>query len=158
MHTVGARSWYRHSLKGAQPPYAGASVPCGSCTACCTGLRAPLVPGLDHISTYATDPDEAEPVLSRKADGSCLYLHEGACLIYARRPFVCRTFDCRALLVTNVTQPLHVYQAAAEKFAIAMKEPDDAPWLTAVRVKARVLEVQGKPPADVVREALIEAV
>lgn len=79
------------------------SVPCGSCTACCRSPR--LWAGL-RPDEEARFP-EAVPVpdnpglkaLPKKADGSCVHLVDDRCAIYARRPFGCRTFDCRAFRV-----------------------------------------------------------
>jgi Fe-S-cluster containining protein len=34
--------------------------------------------------------------LSRRENGDCVYLGETGCMIYERRPTVCRDFDCRA--------------------------------------------------------------
>ena len=155
LQTVGARAWYRHSLKGSKPPYQGSSVPCGTCTACCTNVRVVLYPQLgDRPETYGLDETETEPVLTRRTDGSCLYLHDGTCLIYDRRPFACRQFDCRALLVADLPRPLHVYQAASQRFRIAEKEPLDHDWLADVRTTARILEAQGQRPDAILREAL----
>lgn len=35
------------------------------------------------------------PRLKVTAEGDCVYLGEGGCTIYERRPWLCRIFDCR---------------------------------------------------------------
>jgi hypothetical protein len=44
-----------------------------------------------------TDLAKGEPVflLATEANGHCVYLGATGCTIYDRRPFLCRSFDCR---------------------------------------------------------------
>jgi Fe-S-cluster containining protein len=39
--------------------------------------------------------------LSQRDNGDCVYLGDGGCTIYDRRPFVCRGFDCRQLFLSQ---------------------------------------------------------
>lgn len=39
--------------------------------------------------------------LSQHANGDCVYLGDGGCTIYDRRPVVCRGFDCRRLFLSQ---------------------------------------------------------
>lgn len=138
-------TWYRQSRRGAAPPFEGQRVPCGSCTACCVHGRVLLYPPIDRPETYAhhREPD-GSLALERHPDGHCLYLHEGVCLIYARRPLTCRVFDCRALLVADVASPPAVYAAAADKFDVVLKAPLDRSFVLAARRAVRLLHAQGK--------------
>src|SRR5258708_4648935 len=156
MIAIGAQSWLRHSQRGARPPFAGQSVPCGDCTACCRHVRIPLVSKRDDFARYDTEEDHGETILRRHEDDSCIYLEENRCTIYADRPLVCRTFDCRALLVTQVPIPAHVFEAAQKKFQIAIKEPGDREFLVKIRSRVRLLEAMHPTmnPALLVQEAL----
>jgi len=74
-------------------------VPCGTCTACCSGpgwgLR--LDPD-DDPSRYTTlEADGSHWVVASVVHGGCVYLEDGVCSIYEDRPKVCRRFDCADL-------------------------------------------------------------
>jgi len=79
------------------------SVPCNGCTECCkTNQGLVLHPEQgDAIETYnfRTLPDSQTGaivcVLATDETGRCLYLGDHGCTIYDRRPFLCRSFDCR---------------------------------------------------------------
>lgn len=147
-------TWYRHSLKGARKPFIGQSVPCGTCTQCCRGVEVQLVTGADDPTLYLLDPEATIPTLARQADGSCVYLRENLCTIYQYRPFVCRTFDCRAHLITDVRVPAHLYEAAAEKFEVVCKAPGDREWLERVRATVEQLKAQNVPVETLMYQAL----
>lgn len=79
-------------------------VPCNGCTACCRkGGHVFLYPDKgDIVEVYQTEPG-FNPVagrmghrLKQKADGSCIYLGEAGCTIFAHAPHSCRVFDCRS--------------------------------------------------------------
>jgi len=40
--------------------------------------------------------------LAKRDDGSCLYLEDGQCSIYDRRPATCSGFDCRSWALREV--------------------------------------------------------
>ena len=78
-------------------------VPCNGCTECCRsnqGLVLHPEQG-DEVESYrhrvVADPATGEPVfrLATRANGQCVYLGATGCTIYDRRPFLCRSFDCR---------------------------------------------------------------
>lgn len=77
-------------------------VPCGTCHLCCR-MMTPLHPDRgDDVGTYQTatciTPGKAPYlILDRRDNGDCIYLDEHGCTIWDRAPWVCRTFDCRAL-------------------------------------------------------------
>lgn len=77
-------------------------VPCNGCIECCrTGQGLFLHPEQgDDVASYRTrtataSTGEIVSVLETTSDGACVYLGERGCTIYARRPLICRTFDCR---------------------------------------------------------------
>jgi hypothetical protein len=114
-----------------------------------------LYPPFDKPETYGTETEaDGTIVLTRQNDGQCLYLHEGACLIYHRRPLTCRAFDCRALLVADVPQPAHIFAAASQKFEMVFKQPGDRVFVADAQKSARIGHALGKPPAVQVQEAL----
>lgn len=65
-------------------------VPCNGCTACCKGWDIDLTEH-DYWSQY----DQKNGRLTRKPDGSCVYLGDKGCTIHEKAPYVCRKFDCR---------------------------------------------------------------
>lgn len=84
------------------------TVPCGSCTYCCSKLSPYLTPqevasGLYPLSLIQPDPEEVrnspeigpKVVLYRNPTGGCGMLKNGKCSIYDIRPLSCRQFDCR---------------------------------------------------------------
>lgn len=86
---------------------AGATVPCGTCTLCCKSEAIILHPeDGDDPANYETIVVEHplykdRPVFMIKPrDGggtACRYLGPFGCSIYAKRPVLCRGFDCRKL-------------------------------------------------------------
>ena len=73
-------------------------VPCDGCTACCRGRairplypeRGDVVEDYEHV--YA---DVDVPVLAWNENGDCVYVGPEGCTIHARRPALCRGYDCR---------------------------------------------------------------
>jgi hypothetical protein len=80
-------------------------VPCRGCTACCRGNQAVVLrpewgdnPNLyEHVSVEHVN-GRWDMTLRRRPDGDCAYLGPGGCMIYGKRPTVCRAFDCRRQL------------------------------------------------------------
>lgn len=83
-------------------------IKCGKCTTCCqwgndTAIRPKLTPSEqmllkgEAIQVVNGTQVNLETVLAAKANGDCVYLMNGGCSIYERRPEQCRTFDCRNL-------------------------------------------------------------
>lgn len=83
--------------------FAETEVPCNGCTECCRSRQLlPLHPEQgDDVQSYRfqilKDRMSAKPVFVLAADenGRCVYLGDAGCTIYERRPFLCRSFDCR---------------------------------------------------------------
>ncbi|MEI6420609.1 MAG: YkgJ family cysteine cluster protein [Lentisphaerota bacterium] len=84
------------------------SVPCGSCTLCCSQLAPHLTPeevasGLYPLSLIQPTEEqrkanpEVGPIVTlyRKKEGGCGMLIDNKCSIYDHRPNSCRQFDCR---------------------------------------------------------------
>jgi Fe-S-cluster containining protein len=78
-------------------------VPCNACTECCRSSQG-LVLHPEHgdeVDSYRHHvlghSPTGEPVfgLSTNEGGHCVYLGSTGCTIYARRPHLCRSFDCR---------------------------------------------------------------
>jgi len=80
-----------------------AAVPCGECVGCCISsypiplrrqdrLARAQVPEQHLIG--AAKPDE-DWLMGFREDGSCPFLEQRACSIYADRPQTCRDYDCR---------------------------------------------------------------
>lgn len=72
------------------------AIACGGCRACChqAVLLDPSETGYDEVVIPTLEG--AARFLRRREDGSCIYLVEGNCSIYAARPACCRMFDCGA--------------------------------------------------------------
>lgn len=84
-----------------KPPEA--DVPCGTCTICCHHEAVYLLPEESAMflkTTRVHHPLSGQIVdmVDHKADGSCIHLGANGCEVYAHRPAVCRTFDCRRMV------------------------------------------------------------
>jgi len=92
-----AHEWMEANLK--RDP-----VECAGCTACCQGNQVVCL-----NEDYGDDPNlypeehlmvtryagEVVLALRLQPNGDCFYLRKGKCMIYDKRPAVCRGFDCR---------------------------------------------------------------
>lgn len=75
-----------------------AIVPCNGCVLCCQGEAIYLVP--EDTQPYIVQPTpDGRVMLAHQENGDCVYLKNGKCDIYDRRPTLCRAFDCRAFAV-----------------------------------------------------------
>jgi Fe-S-cluster containining protein len=91
---------YRNFVRGRKD--GEVRVPCGSCNACCrsSSLCVELTPQEveEHAGNVVMN-DDGQPTLAKKEDGHCIKLIDGKCSIYNHRPFVCRTYDCRMMIL-----------------------------------------------------------
>ena len=71
-------------------------VPCNGCTACCRH-QIVLLSDKDepNIAAYDYRRVGGHRALNNKPNGDCAHLGPDGCTIYEKRPFVCRTYDCR---------------------------------------------------------------
>ena len=80
---------------------AAASVPCGSCTACCWYGRTDVKPheeSAENLEHLQLEQDAQGFYLKHREDGGCIHLSaDNGCMIHAHRPRVCRAYDCRVL-------------------------------------------------------------
>jgi len=133
-------SWLRHTRR-ALVSDAGADVPCGDCTACCTAsyyiyVRPDETRALerirDRIGDRIGDRIEQDWLVSLPglpagylamgwdARGHCPMLVDGRCSIYEDRPQTCRDYDCRIFPATGIdpeVKPLIAARAARWRFA-----------------------------------------
>lgn len=92
-----------------------ASVPCGSCTVCCTVPMPVLLQPSERerfaaISVLGSElPARSrqyafpnERYLPRAADDSCALLVDNRCSVYADRPHTCAAYDCRTQIYQNI--------------------------------------------------------
>ncbi|MEP7111886.1 MAG: YkgJ family cysteine cluster protein [Ilumatobacteraceae bacterium] len=96
-------SWLDEILEALRGEH-GSSVPCGTCTACCTSSQFILIEP-DETDTLARIPTEllfpaprlprGHVLLGYDERGHCPMLIDGKCTIYDDRPRTCRTYDCR---------------------------------------------------------------
>ena len=71
-------------------------VPCNSCTVCCRHQIVLLGQNDEaNMSVYDYRRIGGHRVLNNKPNGDCAHLGPEGCSIYEKRPFVCRTYDCR---------------------------------------------------------------
>lgn len=75
-----------------------ASVPCGSCRACCKQDVIALAPTDTHEKWHL---ESGRRVLDRKANGECVYLTDQGCSTHDNQPDICKRFDCRVLFLTT---------------------------------------------------------
>jgi Fe-S-cluster containining protein len=114
-------SWLRE-LRDTRARRTGTTVPCGSCTACCTSayfvhVAPDETDTLRHIPRALLFPAPGSPpghvVLGYDERGHCPMLKDGACSIYADRPRICRAYDCRVFPAAGITDA-----GGAEKAAV----------------------------------------
>lgn len=94
-------------------------VPCGSCTLCCQSEAIILHPedgddpGLYETITveHPLKPGLMVYMIKPRENGStaCRYLGPFGCSIHAKRPVICREFDCRGLARRAQSSPLIKY-------------------------------------------------
>jgi Fe-S-cluster containining protein len=91
-------------------PEGTAIVDCGSCTACCKRELVFLQPDEDH-DQYPGVTIDRNPItgkmaysLPHKPNGDCSYLGPAGCMIYDRRPLMCRAFSCIGLYERVMSQ------------------------------------------------------
>lgn len=121
------------------------SVPCGSCNACCRSSKVLVNLYPDELKKFpdavldkemSTDPGSTQWRLPKREDGTCVYLIEGKCSIYAGRPRSCRTYDCRFQLFTGVRRgddPI-MDEAISQWQPLAIKTADDRHYFLAARL------------------------
>jgi uncharacterized protein len=90
---------------------ADATVPCGSCTACCRSSQfvhvgPDEVDALAHIPRALLFPAPRMPkghvLMGFNERGECPMLIDDRCSIYEHRPRTCRTYDCRVFLASGL--------------------------------------------------------
>jgi hypothetical protein len=108
-----------------------ADVPCGSCVGCCvSSYPIPLRP--EDEAARAQVPEQwllgpARPgerwLMGFREDGSCPFLIERCCSIYAGRPQTCRDYDCRiytaAGLLPDGDRPVIAERVGAWEFGFS---------------------------------------
>ena len=70
---------------------------CNGCRSCClTEDKILLIEG-DNPKLYVTESNSHQTFIKKREDGKpgCRYLGKNGCKIYAKRPKLCRNFDCR---------------------------------------------------------------
>lgn len=113
MLPAGDFSDWVHEITGALSGERGADVPCGDCTACCTSFQVIHI-GPDEADTLAAIPADLLDLAPGMAEGNVLMRHDerghcpmlvdNACSIYASRPQMCRTYDCRIFPAAGIEQ------------------------------------------------------
>ena len=75
------------------------SISCDGCTLCCRGadVQVLLGDGITDLEVVLHPTVPGAFSLASKPGGECIYLGEGGCTIYERRPSTCRRFDCRVV-------------------------------------------------------------
>ncbi len=127
-------------------------VPCAGCTACCTSSQfVHIEPDerdtLAHIPAELLFPAPLRPrghvVLGYDERGHCPMLVDGACSIYAHRPWTCRTYDCRIFAATGVELDDPAQGAIAERasrWRFGFPTPEDVAAHEALRHAAAAIE------------------
>ena len=76
-----------------------ATVPCGSCRACCKQDRVVLRE--NESERFAWHYEGVDRVLDRRETGECVYLGPAGCRVHDAPPDICARFDCRVLFLTT---------------------------------------------------------
>jgi Fe-S-cluster containining protein len=123
---------------------AESTVPCGTCTACCTSsqfvhIEPDETDALAHIPAALRFPAPGLPtghvLLGYDEHGRCPMLGNHGCTIYEHRPRTCRTYDCRVFAATGIepdeSQPAIAAQVRRWRFDVATPVTPVAPVATA---------------------------
>ena len=116
-----------------------ADVPCGDCVGCCvSSYPIPLRP-TDRVAREQVPEQFLLPVegqtpnhllMGFRDDGSCPFLTQRSCSIYADRPQTCRDYDCRIYAATGMSvagdRPVIAARVQAWRFTYAGAEDQDA--------------------------------
>jgi len=135
------------------------TVPCGTCTACCTSSQFVHIgpdetDTLAHIDSRLLFPAPRMPrghvVMGYDQRGHCPMLIDDVCSIYEHRPRTCRTYDCRVFPAAGI-EPLDKPRIADRARQWEFDYSDDGRTLhDAVRAAARFLrDHEDALPADV---------
>lgn len=127
-----------------------ASVPCGTCTACCRASQFVHVQPherrtLERIPKSLLFPAPGRPrghlLLGYDEEGRCPMLVDDACAIYEDRPIACRTYDCRVFAATGIAAGAegHPIELRVRSWRFAIPTARDDAWLRAVRAAASFL-------------------
>ena len=92
-----------------------ADVPCGECVGCCVSSYPILLRLTDKLAR-AEVPEERligparegeQWLMGYRDDGSCPFLSDRRCAIYADRPQTCRDYDCRIYAAAGIVPDGH---------------------------------------------------
>jgi len=133
-------------------------VPCGACTACCTGSQfVHIAPDetdtLAHIPPALLFPAPRMPrghvLLGYDERGHCPMLADGRCSIYEHRPRTCRTYDCRVFPAAGIgpDDRAGLIARRARRWRFSYPAEADRVDHDAVRAAAGFLESAGGPGA-----------
>lgn len=95
-------------------------VPCNGCTECC---KNDVIRILDHedASQWETMPHPifiGKRALKMGDNGSCVYLGEKGCTINKSKPALCKSFDCRVIVIAYM-ESKEVVESAIENGSIS---------------------------------------
>jgi hypothetical protein len=128
----------RRVLRGEQD----ADVPCGSCVGCCvSSYPIPLRPEDELARTQVPEQWLLGParagerwLMGFREDGSCPFLSQRCCSIYAGRPQTCRDYDCRiyaaAGLLPDGGRPVIAERVGAWEFGFSSRQDNADARLT----------------------------
>ncbi len=131
-----------------------ADVPCGECRLCCSGVY-----DLSELHPYekAALGLSVETPMLNEAEKPCRFLSETGCSVHAKRPAMCRVFDCRmqALLPPSLelrfgySLPVQAYAQQRWKF-LYLTEQDFVHYLAFLMELERGSQAALQPSAVLV--------
>jgi uncharacterized protein len=153
MLAAGDFSPWLAEVQGALRGDNASDVPCGSCTACCTGsqfihIGPEETDALAHIPKALLFPAPQMPsghvLMGYNEHGHCPMLIDNACSIYEHRPRTCRTYDCRVFPATGLTitdKEKVLIARQARRWQFSHPTPVDRVQHDAVRAAASFLQL-----------------
>lgn len=126
-----------------------ATVPCGTCTACCRAgqfihvdareAAAEVIPA-EYLVPAPGAPGQL--LLGHLPNGACPMLIHEQCSIYADRPLACRTYDCRIFAAADVYPdgPQQEIAERARTWSFKYRDDSDRAYHQAVKNAARFLD------------------
>jgi len=136
-----------------------ADVPCGDCIGCCvSSYPIPLRP--EDVRARAEVPEQfllgqsaqgERWLMGFREDGSCPFMNDRKCGIYAERPQTCRDYDCRIYAAAGLVPDGHraVIKQRVLEWRFSFTSDDDRAAAAALRRAAQFIRAHSAlfPPS-----------
>jgi Fe-S-cluster containining protein len=152
---AGPFSAWLHDMRAVLHGDRGADVPCGDCVGCCVSAYPIPLRATDRVAQervpeqfvlHAPGRPAGELLMGYREDGSCPFLANPGCSIYADRPQTCRDYDCRIYSAAGLTPSGNrpVIQNRVAEWQFSYPRQQDNAQAAAVRQAAAFITAHGE--------------